>query len=98
MIARICLMYDACCIHRRAHIMRVTTELDQATYEVVRQRARIENRSMSALLGALVVEALQSDAPRLIKKGRFTVVAGPANGSKVSASQVQAVIDAEGAL
>ncbi len=78
--------------------MRVTTEIDQATYELVRQRARIENRSMSALLGDLVVAALQSDAPRLIKKGRFTVIAGPADGSKVSAAKVQAVIEAEGVL
>lgn len=78
--------------------MRVTAELDQATYELVRQRARIEKRSMSALLGSLVVEALQSEAPRLVKKGRFTVVAGPADGSKVGAAAVQAVIDAEGVL
>lgn len=78
--------------------MRVTAELDQATYELVRQRSRIEKRSMSALLGALVAQALQSDGPRLTKKGRFTVVAGPADGSTVSAAQVQAVIDAEGAL
>lgn len=78
--------------------MRVTTELDEATYELVKQRARIENRSMSALLSALIAEGLRSEPPRLIEKGRFTVIAGPADGRKVSADQVAAVIDAEGIL
>ncbi|MCU0755187.1 MAG: hypothetical protein MUE46_08705 [Xanthomonadales bacterium] len=78
--------------------MRVTTDLDEATYELVKQRARVENRSMSALLSALIVEGLRCEPPRLIEKGRFTVIAGPADGRKVSGEQVAAVIDAEGIL
>lgn len=90
-------MMRAACITMESPV-RVTTELDELTYALVKQRARVEKRSMSALLSALITEGLRSEAPRMVEKGRFTVIAGPADGRKVSAAQVEAVIDAEGLL
>jgi hypothetical protein len=75
--------------------MRVTTEWDEVTCALLIQRARVEKRSMSALLSTLIAEGLRSEAPRLIQKGRFTVIAGPSDGRKVSTAQGQAVIDGD---
>jgi hypothetical protein len=78
--------------------MRVTADIDQQTYETVRQRARVENTSMSALLGDLVRKSLEAQPIQVVKSGRFVVFAGTPDAPKVSSESIQKVIDADGFL
>lgn len=78
--------------------MRVTAEIDAATYEHVQQRARMQQISMSRLLGELIGQALAAAPLQKIRSGRFNVIAAPPGAPKVSAEQIQRIIDQEGYL
>lgn len=78
--------------------MRVTAELDELTYEHVKQRARLRNVAMGSLLGELIVKGLESDPVRTVQSGRFTVIAEPNAEWKVASAQVQQAIDSDGYL
>lgn len=78
--------------------MRVTAEIDEATYEHVQQRARMQNISMSRLLGELIGQALEASPVRTGKSGRFTVILDPPGAPVVTAEQIQRIIDRDGYL
>lgn len=81
--------------------MRVTAELDEATYEHVRLRARLHGVSMGSLLGELITRGLQSEPLHSVQSGRFTVIAAPDTetaAAMVPTAVVQQAIDREGIL
>jgi hypothetical protein len=92
-------MYDACFMHQTSSsLMRVTAEIDPATYEHVKQRARLSNRAVGSVLGELITKGLKADPVRTVQSGRFTVIAAPEAACEVSAAQIQQLIDADGYL
>jgi hypothetical protein len=86
-------------MHQTSSIaMRVTAQIDPATYEHVKQRARLLNRAIGSVLGELIVKGLATDPVRTVQSGRFTVIAAPEAAPEVSAAQIQQLIDADGYL
>jgi len=78
--------------------MRVTAEIDEVSYQHVRQRARLEKISMGALLGELVRQSLQAQPLNLVKSGRFEVIAAAPGAARVTTEAIQQAIDSEGLL
>ncbi|MCX6375094.1 MAG: hypothetical protein NTU88_03470 [Armatimonadetes bacterium] len=63
-------------------MVRTQLQIDDATYEALRDTAHKQRKSMSAVAREILQEHLEGTAPRRMKRAKFTFVGAGASGRK----------------